>query len=294
MGREQKYHEPLPIGFDEVLTAIAEEQRPEHTFLATKPFIKWVGGKRSILPELLKRIPESYKAYHEPFLGGGALYFALQPDIAFLADINFPLVITYNAVKNDLDTLARKLKLHEKNHNKEYFLRMREKIATEKDSTVLASIFIYLNKTCYNGLYRVNKSGKFNVPMGNYTNPTILDWENLQNCSKILQTATIEQHTFNQDKIVKDDFYYLDPPYHETYESYSSGGFGDDKHIELAEYCKKIDQKGGFFMLSNSDTPFVRKLYKGYNIEQVSASRFVSCKANQRGKENELIIRNYK
>jgi DNA adenine methylase len=294
MGREQKYHAPLPVGFDEVLTAIAEEQRPDHTFIATKPFIKWVGGKRSILPELLRRMPKHYKAYHEPFMGGGALYFSVQPDTAYLADINFPLVITYNAVKNDVDTLIRKLKLHEKNHDKDYYLKMREKIATEKDPTTLASIFIYLNKTCYNGLYRVNKSGKFNVPMGNYKTPNILDEANLRNCSQLLQNAVIEQHTFSQDKIVKDDFYYLDPPYHETYDSYSNGGFGDEAHSKLAEYCKKIDQKGGFFMLSNSDTPFVRKLYKGYNIEKVSASRFVSCKAHQRGKEDELLIRNYK
>jgi DNA adenine methylase len=275
MGRKQKYNSLLPIS-------------------TTKPFIKWVGGKSYILPELLKRVPQHYNVYHEPFLGGGALYFSLQPKAAYLSDINLHLVITFNSVKSDVETLIKKLKLHERNHDKEYYLKMREKIVTEKEPTTLASIFIYLNKTCYNGLYRVNKSGKFNVPMGRYKSPNILDETNLRNCSTILQNAVIEQHTFNQDKIVKGDFYYFDPPYHETYSSYSSDGFGDEKHIELAEYCKQIDQQGSFFMLSNSDTQFVRSLFKGYNIDKISAARVVSCKANQRGKKDELIIRNYK
>ena len=130
--------------------------------------------------------------------------------------------------------------------------------------------------------------------MGDYKNPLILDQENLHNASKLLQTADITQHSFEQTKIYKGDFYYIDPPYHETYDGYNGNGFGNEMHTKLAEFCRKLDAKGGLFMLSNSDTPFVRELYKGYNIEIVSASRMVSCKAYQRGKENELIIRNYK
>jgi len=261
--------------------------------LITKPFLKWVGGKRSILPELLRRIPGKYNAYKEPFLGGGALYFALQPKKSFLSDINFHLILTFNAVKDDVDAVIALLEIHSKNHCKEYFLEARENLANEINYIEIAALFIYINKTCFNGLYRVNKSGKFNVPMGAYENPMILDRENLNNVSKILQSTTIEQHDFNCTKIKKGDFYYIDPPYHETYDGYSGKGFGDDKHIELAEFCRKIDIAGAYFMVSNSDTSLVRKIYNGYNIDIVSASRFVSCKAHQRGRTNELLIRNY-
>jgi len=260
--------------------------------MAAKPFLKWVGGKRSILPELLKRVPEDFEGYHEPFMGGGALFFALQPEEAYLSDVNFHLVITFKAVRDNLSDVIKYLKTHQKNHCKEYYLKQRVRLAEEKDPVKLASIFIYINKTCFNGLYRVNKGGGFNVPMGEYKNPKIVDEENLHNVSKVLKDVDIQQYGFEHAKVYKNDFYYIDPPYHQTYSGYDGSGFGDDEHIKLAEFCKKIDKKGGYFMLSNSDTPFVRELYKGYNIEIVSASRMVSCKAHQRGKTNELIIRN--
>jgi len=292
--RERKNHEGLDLSFDNVLTAIAGEHRPIEIPITVKPFLKWVGGKRSILKELTKRIPEDYNSYHEPFMGGGALFFALQPEYAYLSDVNFHLVITFKAVRDNVSDVIRNLKRHQKNHCKEYYLKQRIRLAKEKDPVKLASIFIYINKTCFNGLYRVNKSGGFNVPMGDYKNPLIADEENLRNVSKVLKDVDIEQYGFEHAKIHKNDFYYIDPPYHQTYSGYDGSGFGDDEHIKLAEFCKKIDKKGGYFMLSNSDTPFVRKLYKGYNIEIVSASRMVSCKAQGRGKTNELIIRNYK
>lgn len=292
--RPKKYHEGLGADFDQVLSAIANENRPLERSITARPFLKWVGGKRSILPELLKRVPSDFDAYHEPFMGGGALYFAIQPKEAFLSDVNFHLVITFKAVRDDVEGLIRQLKVHQRLHNKEYYLKARKKLFTEKDTTKLSALFIYLNKTCFNGLYRVNKGGGFNVPMGDYKNPNILDEENLRNASKVLQNAEIKQHGFEHTKIYKNDFYYLDPPYHETYSQYDGSGFGDKEHQKLAEFCYKIHQKSSKFMLSNSDTPFVRDLYKGYNIEIVSASRNVSCKAHQRGKENELIIRNYK
>ena len=293
MGRDPKFHEPLGDSFVNVLTSIANENKPTMMTFTARPFIKWVGGKRSILPELLKRMPEEYDEYHESFIGGGALFFSVQPKQSYLSDVNFHLIITFKTVRDDVEGLIQQLKVHARLHNKEYYLKARQKLFKEKDPTKIAALFIYLNKTCFNGLYRVNSSGGFNVPMGNYTNPAILDEVNLRNASKVLKNADIEQHNFDQTKIVKGDFYYLDPPYHETYEGYSSGGFGDKEHQELAQFCREIDKRGGYFMLSNSDTPFVRELYKGYNIETVSASRSVSCKANQRGKENELIIRNY-
>lgn len=291
--RERKNHEGLGMSFDQALTAIANEHRPVAIQLSAKPFLKWVGGKRSILPQLLERMPDEYDAYHEIFMGGGALYFAVQPKEAYLSDVNFLLVLTFKAVRDDVDNLIKQLKVHERLHNKEYYGKARTKLAKEKDPTKLAALFIYLNKTCFNGLYRVNRSGLFNVPMGDYKNPLIVDEENLKNCSKVLKETDIQQHSFDHAKIYKNDFYYIDPPYHETYSGYDGSGFGDKEHQKLAEFCRKIDEKGGFFMVSNSDTPFVRELYKGYNIEIVSASRMVSCKAHQRGKENELIIRNY-
>lgn len=293
MNRQKKMHEPLDGDFAEVLTAIGNENKPETSFTA-KPFLKWVGGKRSILPELLKRMPTEYDAYHEPFMGGGALFFAVRPKEAFLSDVNFHLVLTFKAVRDDVEALISQLKVHERLHNKEYYGKARTKLFKEKDTTKLAALFIYLNKTCFNGLYRVNKSGGFNVPMGDYKNPLIVDEENLRNASEVLKDVDIEQHGFAHTKIHKGDFYYIDPPYHETYSGYDGSGFGDEEHKKLAEFCRKIDERGGYFMLSNSDTPFVRELYKGYTIEIVEASRMVSCKAHQRGKENELIIRNYK
>lgn len=294
MGKHPDYHEPIDSSFDDVLSAIANQKRPKDITFSARPFLKWVGGKRSIMPELLKRLPENYDGYHEPFMGGGALFFALQPEEAYLSDVNFHLVLTFEVVRDNVDALIRQLKVHARLHNKEYYLKARQKLFKEKDRVKLAALFIYINKTCFNGLYRVNRAGGFNVPMGDYANPQILDEQNLKNCSTVLKNADIKQQSFSHAKISKNDFYYIDPPYHETYEGYSSAGFGDKEHQELAKFCREIDRKGGYFMVSNSDTPFVRELYKGYTIETVSASRSVSCKANQRGKENELIIRNYK
>lgn len=293
MARNPKYHKPLGATFSDVMTAVVEQGRPLIRGMTARPFLKWVGGKRSILPELLARLPETYDTYNEPFLGGGALYFAVQPKEAILSDINFHLILTFKAVRNDVDGVIRNLKGHFSRHNAEYFARARERMFKEKDSTKLAALFIYLNKTCFNGLYRVNKAGQFNVPIGDYKSPPIVDVENLRACSAVLQGADIVQQSFTHLKPKKDDFYYLDPPYHETYDGYSGAGFGDTEHIALAEFCHVIHQKGGKFMLSNSDTPFVQNLYRGYTIEHVRASRSVSCKGDQRGKETELIIRNY-
>lgn len=260
---------------------------------SARPFIKWVGGKRSILNELLARVPQNYISYHESFLGGGALFFALNPEKAYLSDINFYLITTYRAIRDDVEGVIINLKLHKRNHNLEYFQNARIRLSKEQDSIKVAALFIYLNKTCYNGLYRVNKSGLFNVPMGKYKDPAIVDEDNLRACSKFLQHAEIKQHDFTHNKPEKGQFYYFDPPYHETFSGYDSSGFGDKEHEKLANFCCEIDARGGYFMLSNSDTPFVGNLYKGYNIEVVSASRFISCKANDRNKTNELLIRNY-
>jgi DNA adenine methylase len=293
MTRAQKIHPPLQGTFESVLAVIADQNKPEAQSIGTRPFLKWVGGKRSILAELIERMPEKYETYREPFVGGGALFFAVQPTKAYLSDINFNLMLTYQAVRDDVDRLISILKFYEKNHSKEFFQRARERLCSENDTTKIATLIIYLNKTCFNGLYRVNKDGKFNVPIGSYTDPALFDEQILRNDSKVLQGVTLKQHPFFQAPVAQNDFYYLDPPYHKTYDGYSGSGFGDDEHKRLAEFCRELDKAKAFFMLSNSDTPLVRSLYSTFHIDQVAASRSVSCKGDQRGKENELVIRNY-
>jgi DNA adenine methylase len=291
--RAPKMHEPLDFDFDDVLTAISDENMPSIKASSARPFIKWAGGKRAILPELTSRMPEKYGAYTECFLGGGALFFSVQPEEAYLSDINFPLILTYTAVRDDVERLISKLQAHAEQHNKTYYLDRRDALTKETDPTTIGALLIYLNKTCYNGLYRVNQSGRFNVPMGSYKEPKILDEANLRAASKALSRAKIKQKPFFQVPLVKDNFYYLDPPYHTTFSSYDGSGFGDEDHRKLAEFCKRIHVAGGKFMLSNSDTPLIQQLYQAYNIESIEAPRMVSCKGTQRVKEKELIIRNY-
>lgn len=284
----------IPLSFDQVLQGIADEGKPENITYSAKPFVRWVGGKRSVLHELIARLPEDYNGYYEPFIGGGALFFALQPQKAHLMDVNLHLVLAYCAVRDTPQSLIYALEEHKKNHCKEYYLKARKRLGMATKAVEIASLLIYLNKTCYNGLYRVNKSGEFNVSMGSYKDPPILDEQTIAADHMVLQGVEIEQGDFSIVKIQKGAFYYLDPPYHQMYDGYNSNGFGDDKHTELAEFCHKIDKAGGYFMLSNSNTELVRKLWKGHYVEQISASRFVSCKSKQRYKEKEVLIRNYK
>ena len=272
---------------------------PGNGKVSATPFVKWVGGKRSIIAELAKRLPAEYDGYYEPFVGGGALFFYVQPDRAYLSDANHRLAMAYRTIKNQVDEVIGNLKAHKKAHEsehcKEYFLEARTRLGTETDDAKVAALLIYLNKTCFNGLYRVNKSGKFNVPIGDYKNPQIVDEQNLHHVSKALKNAEIQDHDFGQTPIKAGAFYYLDPPYHKTYSSYARNGFGDTEHKRLADFCHKLHSAGAYFMLSNSNTEFIRDLYSDpdYHIETVAALRSVSCKAHQRGREDECIIRNY-
>jgi DNA adenine methylase len=291
--RPKKEHELLETSFGGALKMIADEKRPAVRNVPAKPFVKWVGGKRSILPILLERLPPNFSSYHEPFIGGGALYFAIQPERAILSDINNHLVFTYIAIRDDVERLVGLLQQHKAKHSKSYFVQARNLLTSEKDETVIASLFIYLNKTCFNGLYRVNKGGGFNVPLGSYKNPAIADEDTLLADSAVLQGTEVRCQSFTKVRARKGAFFYLDPPYHQTYDGYSDNRFGDELHQKLADKCETIHKKGGYFMLSNSDTAFVRNLYAKYDIEEIQASRSVSCKPHQRGKANELLIRNY-
>jgi DNA adenine methylase len=260
-----------------------------------RPFIKWVGGKRSIMPTLLMRLPRAgaYKTYNELFIGGGALFWEVLPPKGIIADTNPLLIATYRAIKEDVQGVISLLKKHRRLHDKEHYLRVRERLLESRSDTEIAADFIYLNKTCFNGLFRVNSKGMFNVPMGKYEAPAILDEPNLLLCSKALQGVRILNADFSKTRPQKGAFYYLDPPYHQTFSGYSKTGFTEQRHQELANFCKEVSRLGGLFMLSNSDTPFIREIFKGFQFEVVSAARYISCKPDQRGRTGELLIRNY-
>ena len=258
----------------------------------SKPFVKWVGGKRALLKQLKNYIPKSYQDYYEPFLGGGALFFDLQPMRAFLSDTNLDLIITYQVVRDNLEVLIEQLQKYKKNHNKEFYYKIRTQ-RQELSSLLVASRFIYLNKTCYNGLYRVNAKGEFNVPMGSYKNPLICDEETLKSANLVLQNKIIECTEYSKIKPSRNDFVYLDPPYDDCFSSYSKKGFNFDKQKELSVFCKELNKRGVRFLLSNSDTEDMRNLYKNFEITEVSNIRMVSCKGKDRGKIKELIIKNY-
>ena len=273
-----------------------------------KPFVKWVGGKRQLLAQFRLRNlypPEKFNPktgrYFEPFVGGGAVFFDLLPQKAFLSDLNNELVITYNVIKNDVENLISLLKKHK--INKEYFLKIRAQNPKNLSDLNIASRFIYLNRTCFNGMYRVNSNGGFNVPFGKYTNPLICDEENLKKASKVLQNVEIKKQDYKEvlKKAKKGDFIYFDPPYYprnktSSFTSYTSEAFLEKEQVELRDTFEKLHKKGCFVMLSNSDTPFINKIYteiKGARISKVSAGRAINSDASKRGKITEVLVTNY-
>ncbi|MBN1974549.1 MAG: DNA adenine methylase [Sedimentisphaerales bacterium] len=290
------------------------------TKATAKPFLKWAGGKGQLLPEIEKRLPIEIEngeidTYVEPFIGGGAVFFFIaqryeQIKNFYLFDINENLVHCYNTIKNDVGSVIKELKklqkqflTLEKTEQKEYFYQIRTEFNNDRDSAKL----IFLNKTCFNGLYRVNKKGEYNVPFGDYRNPTICDELNLRSVSEVLQNAKIICGDFEKsDKYIDDNtFVYFDPPYRPlsptaSFTSYSKEDFNEGEQIRLSDFCRHIDDKGAKFLLSNSDPKnenpndnFFEKHYKGFSIDTVKASRQINCKASGRGQINELIITNY-
>jgi len=268
----------------------------------TYPIVKWVGGKRQLMFELLKNMPTKYNRYFEPFIGGGALFFELQPENAYISDINEELINLYSVVRDDVDGLIEDLEKHEV--SKEYFLNIRNidrtKMFSKLSNIKRASRFIYLNRTCFNGLYRVNSQGQFNVPFGNYSNPRIIDENNLKNCSELLKNTEIKVADFSEilTKVQKGDFVYFDPPYvplndTSSFTSYTKAGFDIDMQFKLRDVCDELDSMGVKFMLSNSDTKLVNELYSNYEIKKVFASRAVNANADGRGKITEVLVRNY-
>ncbi len=267
-----------------------------------RPVLKWVGGKGQLLPQLTKRVPASFGAYHEPFVGGGALFFELATQgkitTAYLSDINPSLIDVYTALRDCVDDVIKILKRHR--HDEDYFYQIRSLQPDKLSLPERAARVIYLNKTCYNGLYRENRAGEFNVPFGRYKNPAICDEPNLRAVSRILQPVCIARCHFASVLEVAQpgDFVYFDPPYHPVsttanFTSYDRNGFGEKDQIQLRDIFSELTRKGVKAMLSNSETPFIRKLYADYAISRVYASRAVNSKADSRGKVAEVIVCNY-
>lgn len=266
-----------------------------------KPFIKWAGGKSRLIPELIQQLPQ-FNHYFEPFIGGGAFFFYLQPFCATLIDINPELTNVYLTVKNNVEDLIIDLKKHI--HSQDYFYKIRDAdrspTFSEWSPVERASRLIYLNKTCYNGLYRVNSQGQFNVPFGAYKNPKILDEANLIACSQVLQNTTILTGSFLlvEARAKPQDFIYFDPPYAPLsptayFTNYSQAGFNEHKQIALKELCDRLTNNGIKWMQSNSSAELILDLYQKYTIRTIDAARAINSKADKRGKIKELIITNY-
>ncbi len=270
--------------------------------VVARPFVKWAGGKRQLLDEIESSLPNSFNNYFEPFVGGGAVFFRVQPQTAFLSDTNADLINTFKVVREDVEALIESLAKHK--YEKEYYYELRgiDRESSFKDLNNIerASRFIYLNKSCFNGLYRVNSRGEFNVPFGDQKNPLILDADNLRACRIALQSASINCTPFLHVKelIQKNDLVYIDPPYiplNETssFTSYTKDKFTNESHLSLKKFCTEIDDKGAKFILSNSYTTLSLSLYKDFNIKFVKANRAINSRADKRGEVKEILVTNY-
>lgn len=268
------------------------------------PILKWVGGKRQLLSEIIELLPDKITTYYEPFLGGGALLFHLQPKKAFVNDINAELINLYTIIKESPKELIEDLKKHV--NESEYFYEVRSLDRTEKYMTMSniekASRILYLNKTCYNGLFRVNSMGEFNTPFGRYKNPKIVEEITINAVSHYFNNSDIKITSCDYKEalkgIRKGSFVYFDPPYDpisdsSSFTGYAKGGFGKEEQIRLKEFCDTLTQKGVKFLLSNSATPFIKELYKDYQINFVRAKRNINSKKELRGEVEEVLIRNY-
>lgn len=270
-----------------------------------QPLLKWVGGKRQLLPTLIENLPDSFDFYAEPFLGGGALFFHLQPKDAVVCDINKELVNFYNIVKNSPEELIQTLLSF--NDSEEFFYSIRE-LDREPDSfSKLSDVYkaartYYLNRACYNGLYRVSKKGFFNSPYGKQSHPFTVNSQLISQVSSMLNDGKITIINDSFESILpylkENSFIYLDPPYDPLSQSssfthYSNGGFGRNMQLKLKEFCDSLNNNGHKFLLSNSATPFIKDLYKDYKEIIVKANRRVNSVASKRGFVDEILVRNY-
>ncbi|MBS3873295.1 MAG: DNA adenine methylase [Firmicutes bacterium] len=269
------------------------------------PVVKWVGGKRQILGEIEKYVPKKFGTYYEPFIGGGAVLFELQPIRAVVSDINAELINLYEVIRDEPDALVEDLKQHK--NSAEYFYEVREK---DRDKALYAKLtpvqrasrLLFLNKTCFNGLFRVNRAGEFNTPFGNYKNPNIINEVTLRAVSSYLRSAQVSFLCLDFATTLlsasKDDFVYLDPPYDpvsdtSSFTGYDKGGFNQEEQKRLKLLCNDLHARGVKFLLSNSSTSFIRELYAEFRVEVVQAKRAINSKADRRGEVDEVLVRNY-
>ena len=266
----------------------------------TRPIIKWAGGKTQLLEQLVPLIPDDYGTYYEPFLGGGALFFAVQPHHAVINDYNPSLINLYKQVKKNPEELMKELDTLTLGHSPDgdyYYERREEYNLSLKMNTKdirQAALFIYLNKAGYNGLYRLNSDGLYNVPNGKRKNLNLYDRDNILNVSRILKHARIQCGDF--EKSCKDakagDFVFFDSPYYNTYDAYKAGGFAQEDHVRLSRLFAELTAKGVKCLLTNSNEKYIKELYKDYDIKIVDVKRMINCDGKKRtGKE--VIIKNY-
>lgn len=300
--------------------------------MTAKTFLKWAGGKTQLLPQLENYYPSELKngnidTYFEPFIGGGAVFFQIAQNYniksAFLYDINPELILVYKVIQQAVEDLIDELDIYATTYptldtesQQKFFYKVREHYNSSRHKVKKkysrlwiprAAQCIFLNKTCFNGLFRMNKKGEFNVPFGKYKNPKILDVDNLRASSELLQPAVVEVSDFAgiKEKVDDNSFVYLDPPYRPisktaSFTSYAANRFDEDEQVRLAHFFRQLDSKGTKIMLSNSDPQnenpsdqFFNVMYQGYQINKVEAKRRINCKGKKRGSINELIITNY-
>ena len=269
------------------------------------PVLKWVGGKRQLIEAFGGLLPSRISSYCEPFVGGGALLFHLQPRTARINDINTELINVYQVIQSDVDSLIAELEKHR--NDSEYFYTVRD---WDRDKAFYGTLsrvqkaarVLYLNKTCYNGLFRVNSAGEFNTPFGNYKNPNIVNASTLKAVSRYFNAAAIHFSSRDYADVLeetpKNTFVYLDPPYDPVsvtanFTGYARGGFGKDEQIRLRDCCDMLDKRGIRFMLSNSATDFIKDIYSRYNITTVHAKRAINSVPSGRGEVVEVVVRNY-
>ncbi len=275
--------------------------------LKGKPFVKWAGGKRQILDKLIKYVPEDFNTYYEPFVGGGALFFELSPKNAVINDSNEELINVFRCIKDEekLTKMCNELNHHEANHSEEYYYKIRN-IDRDKNKFNRLSDYkraartIYLNKACFNGLYRVNSKGEFNVPFGKKLKVNTYEGQNIGIIHAYLNFNNIKILSIDFEEAVKDakegDFIYFDPPYDSdtsTFNSYTEDGFSKDEQIRLSNVFKNLSDRGCYVMLSNHNTILINELYKDFYIHKITAKRNINSNGKKRGKVEEVIITNY-
>lgn len=279
----------------------AQRQALQQLAATARPFIKWAGGKSRLIEQYKPFLPTDFDVYYEPFLGGGALFFYLAPQLlaqgkkAYLSDLNPELVNVYQCVRDRVEDLITQLSVHQAEHSEEKYYAARAQLET--DPIQRAARFIYLNKTCYNGLYRENSKGLFNVPIGRYKNPKICAPELLRPASAALQVADILERPFSAvlDDVKGDlDFVYFDPPYHplsdtSKFTAYSRYQFAEPQQKELRDVITQLAERKARVLVSNSDCPFIRELYSTFQVETITAARSINSKGSKRGKITEVL-----